>query len=686
MKGKKSNDMNNPLLKTWETPFGTPPFHLIKTIHFRPAIDEALISAADEIEAITNNPEPPGFENTVAALDRIGLRLGMISSVLFNLNSAETTKDLQAAAQEAAPLLTRFSNDITLNEKLFERIKYVNKIKENSQFTPEQLMLLEKKYRSFLLGGAELKGDDRKRFRIISEELSGLSLKFEENVLDETNAFELHITDVQELAGLPAGIIEMAALEAKQHNRDGWIFTLHYPSYVPFMQYSERRDLREKMLRAYNSRAFHKDEKDNRELVKSIVNLRLEMAKLLGFSNYAECVLGDRMAEKPDRVISFMEELYSESHKAAIRDFNKVKEFAKKYGHTGELERWDWPYYAEKLRKERYDYDDEILRPYFSLENVQDAIFNLAGALFGLSFRKNTYIPVYNDEVSTWEVSDSNGRHLAVLYLDYFPRPGKSGGAWMTTFRDQRRVNGMDIRPLVSIVTNFTRPSADKPSLLTFNEVTTFLHEFGHALHGILSECNYESLSGTNVARDFVELPSQFMENFAFENEWLEKWAVHYQTGEKIPADLVKRIKEASTYNEGYACDRQLGFGFLDMAWHTLTSAFSSEISLFERRATERTELFPGVENTNMSCSFTHIFGGGYAAGYYGYKWAEVLDADAFSFLRKNGLFDSETALSFRKNILEKGGTDKPLNLYIKFRGKEPTLEAFLERSGLKEI
>jgi peptidyl-dipeptidase Dcp len=587
-------------------------------------------------------------------------------------------------AQEVSPLLTRFSNDITLNEKLFSRIKTVYKLKDASGLTTGQLMLIERKFRNFMLGGAGLDEKKRQRFREISEELSQLSLKFEENVLEETNSFELHLTDKKDLAGLPDGIVEMASGEAKSRKKDGWVFTLHYPSYVPFMQYSDNRFLREKMLKAYNSRAYHGNDHDNRALVLKIVNHRLEIAKLLGFRNFAEMVLGDRMAETPEKVESFLEELFSASHPAAIRDFNRLKDFALKSGNSGDIERWDWAYYSEKLKKKLYDIDDEILKPYFSLEKVQTAIFDLATRLYGINFIANNNIPVYHPEVKTWEVYDNDESLLSILYIDYHPRPGKSGGAWMTSYRDQRIEAGKDIRPFISIVTNFSRPGEARPSLLTFNELTTFLHEFGHALHGMLSRCTYESLAGTNVPRDFVELPSQFMENWAFEQDWLDTWAVHFQTGEKIPAEMIKKIKDASTFNEGYSCDRQLGFGFLDMAWHSTKDPVENGLAEFEAAALKRTNLFPEIENTNMSCSFGHLFGGGYAAGYYGYKWAEVLDADAFLHFKETGLFNKDTADSFRKNILEKGGTDKPMNLYVKFRGKEPSINALLERSGLK--
>ena len=676
--------MVNPLLEPWNTPYETPPFDLIEISHFKPATEEALRTAAGEITQIIENPESPTFENTVAALDRCGERLGRISSVLFNLNSAETSKELQAAAQDISPLLTRFSNDITLNEKLFSRIRSVVDSGSAPSLNLEQHMLLDKWYRRFILGGAGLNEEDRSRFRLISEELSKLTLRFEENVLEETNLYVLHLTESQDLAGLPEDVIETAAMEAKKREKEGWIFTLHYPSYIPFMQYSEKRELREKMLKANSSRAFHNDDRDNRSLVSRIVNLRLETAKMFGFSNYAEMVLGDRMAENPLRVNSFLEELFSVSHTAALRDYKNLEDFAAQLGHTGKIERWDWAYYSEKLKRARYNIDDEILKPYFPLEKVREAIFGLASRLYGLKFQKKDQIPVYHKEVNAYEVVDNDNCLVAILYLDFHPRTGKNGGAWMTSFREQRKEDDIRIIPLVSIVTNFTRPTASKPSLLTFNELTTFLHEFGHALHGMLSQCNYESLSGTNVARDFVELPSQFMQNWAFEKEWLDTWAVHYITGEKIPAEIIKRIKDASTFNEGYACNRQLGFGFLDMAWHTISNAFDSNIYEFERSAMSRTELFPESEDLNMSCSFTHLFSGGYAAGYYGYKWAEVLDADAFQFFRESGIFNPDAAGSFRKNILEKGESDKPMNLYVKFRGKEPTLDAFLERSGLK--
>jgi peptidyl-dipeptidase Dcp len=676
--------MKNPLLEKWNTPFETPPFHLIKTDHFKPAIEKAIKSAKKEIRSISESSDTPTFDNTIASLDRAGEILGRVSSILFNLNSAETNKELQAVAQEVSPLLTRFSNDITLNRKLFKRIRTIFESKETTDLSTEQKILVEKKYRNFILGGAGLQEEEEKRFREISEELATLSLRFEENVLEETNSFELHTTKKSDLAGLPENLVEQATMEAGNREKKGWVFTLHFPSYIPFMQYSGRRELREKMLKAYSTRAFRGNEFDNSNNVLKIVNLRLEIAKMLGFKNYAEMILGDRMAENPENVEIFLESLYAASRPAAFRDYDNISKFAIENGHTGAVERWDWAYYSEKYKKKLYEIDDEILKPYFSLEKVENAIFNLAGSLYGLRFSCNNTIPKYNKEVKTYEVYDQDDSFLAILYIDYHPRPGKGGGAWMTSYRDQRTVNGNDVRPLISIVANFTRATETRPSLLSFNELTTFLHEFGHSLHGMLTKCTYESLSGTNVARDFVELPSQFMENFAFEKQWLDTWASHYQTNEKIPDEIISKIREASTFNEGYACYRQLGFGFLDMAWHNLTNPVDSDISDFESDIMTKTELFPKVEGVNMSASFSHIFGGGYAAGYYGYKWAEVLDADAFSYFTETGLFNRETASSFRNNILEKGGTEKPMDLYIRFRGKEPSIDALLKRSGLK--
>ena len=681
---ENTNALNNPLLREWNTPFGAPPFGEFSIPMYKPAIEEALKIAGAEIDAITGNTEEPDFDNVIAALDHAGSLLNRVSAVLFNLNSAETCREMQAVTQELSPLLARFSDDITLNKDLYRKVKSVYERKDKLNLSTEQLMLLEKVHRNFIMGGAGLDDEKRSRFREISEELSQLQIKFEENVLEETNSFELHITDIRDLAGLPESIIEMAAMEAKSRAREGWIFTLHAPSYIPFMKYAENRHLRETMLKAYSSRSFHNDEHDNRNLALKIANLRLEIAGLLHFRNFAGMALTDRMADSEENVSSFLRELDTASRPAARRDIENVRSFAAEAGFTGKLERWDWAYYSEKLQKAKFNIDDETLKPYFVLENAEHGVFSLAEKLYGIRFIRVNNIPVYHPEVKTWEVSDEKGRNLAVLYIDYFPRPGKNGGAWMTSFREQKIIHGRNVTPLISIVANFTRPTDTLPSLLTFSEVTTFLHEFGHSLHGMLSRCNYESLAGTNVARDFVELPSQFMENFAYEKEWLSTWAHHYLTGEIIPDELTDKIKASSTFNEGYACNRQLGFGFLDMGWHTITEPLRGGIENLESSVMSSMDLFPAIPGTNISVSFTHIFGGGYAAGYYGYKWAEVLDADAFAFFSEKGIFNSEVAASFRKNILEKGGSDKPAILYRAFRGREPSLDAFLKRSGLK--
>ncbi|MGM0666836.1 MAG: M3 family metallopeptidase, partial [Bacteroidota bacterium] len=648
-------------------------------------VKQSVEKAKDEISIIRSNPGPPSFTNTIEALDRVGIKLDEVASLLFNLNSAETNKDLQAAAQVVSPLLSAFSDDITLDPLLFSRIREVYDKRSSLGLDEEQHMLLKQTYRNFLKGGASLEENTRERFRRINQELSTLSLQFEENVLEETNAFFLHITDEDDLEGLPEGIIEAAAEEAKNSGRDGWVFTLHYPSYIPFMQYSARRHLRELMFRAYSSRAFQKGKNDNREIVRKIISLRREKASLLSYDNYAEFVLGDRMLDSPGRVMDFLEELHSASAEYATRDRDELSSYAAANGHKGRLERWDWSWYSEKLKKSRFNIDDETLRPYFMLPEVEKAIFKLASTLYSLSFEERKDLPRYHKDVKAFSVKDSAGKHLSVLYLDYYPRKGKSGGAWMTAYRDQYNNAGNDIRPVISIVTNFSKPSPSRPALITHNELTTFMHEFGHALHGMLSSCRYRSLSGTNVARDFVELPSQLMENWAYEKEWLDSWARHYKTGEKIPPGLIIKIKESITFNEGYACNRQLGFAFLDMAWHTLDKNPEVAVDEFEREAMKKTELLPHVEGTNMSCSFGHLFSGGYAAGYYGYKWSEVLDADAFSLFREKGIFNRETAEAFRKNILEKGGSAEAMEMYRRFRGKEPSISAFLKRSGFNQ-
>lgn len=674
--------MNNPLLTSWNTPHKLPPFEIIKAIHFKPAVELAINEAKSEIDNICNNTDLPDFNNTIEALERIGEKLDNISSVLFNLNSAETNKDLQEAARDVSPLLSAFSNDINLNRSLFKRVETVYSQYNSLNLPVEEKMLLKKQYRGFIRGGAGLDESKRDRFREISKELSTLTLKFGENVLEETNAYELHITNKDDLAGIPDSILEAAGEEARNRKKEGWVFTLHYPSYIPFMQYADNRKLREKVLKAYSSRAYNSKSNDNKEIVRRIINLRLEKAIMLGYNNHAEYTLEDRMLNSPDKVSSFLNDLFLSSHKFAKKDYKDLSDFAKKSGATLPVEKWDWAYYSESLKKKKYDISDEILKPYFKLEDVEKAIFSLAGKLFGLSFNERNDLPKYHPEVKTFEVYDINKELISVFLVDYHPRKGKSGGAWMTAYREQSVQNKQNIRPIISIVTNFSRSTESRPALLTHNEVTTFLHEFGHALHGMLSQCKYSSLSGTNVSKDFVELPSQIMENWAYEKEWLDSWARHYKTGEKIPEEQLLRIREALIFNEGHACNRQLSFGMLDMAWHTLKTEFKGDIKEFEDEAMQTTELFKPIDTANMSCAFGHLFAGGYAAGYYGYKWAEVLDADAFSLFKQRGISDKTTAESFRKNILERGGTEEAMDLYKRFRSQEPSLEPLLIRSG----
>jgi peptidyl-dipeptidase Dcp len=677
---------NNPLLQEWTTPFAIAPFNLITPEHFKPAVEEAIAIARKEVEDIVACPDQPDFRNTIEALENVGMLLNLITPILFNLNSSDTTPGLQDAAREVSPVLTAFGNDITLNPELFAKVRSVYERRDSLGLNPEEMILLDRKYKGFVRGGAGLSDAAKEQFRAITVELSTHSLRFEENVLAETNDFSLHLKEEEELSGLPDGAREAASALAVEKGMRGWLFTLHAPSYVPFMQYADRRELREQMFRAYAHRAFRGNEHDNRELVKRITELRLRMAQLLGFPDYASYALEERMASTPGEVNTFLEKMLAASTPAGRRDLHDIEEYARQHGHEGSLERWDWAYWAERLRMERYSIDDEALRPYMPLDKVREAVPGLATRLYGLTFIGNREIPVYNEEVTAYEVHDGDKGIIAILMLDFHPRKGKSGGAWMTGFREQWKENGRRIIPVVSLVMNFTRPTPARPSLLSHSEMNTFLHEFGHALHGMLSDCTYESLSGTNVKRDFVELPSQILENWAWEKEWLDTWAAHYETGEKIPDEILTRLKESVTYNEGYACMRQLSFGLLDMAWHTLKEPFNGDIISFERAAMAPAELLPPADGACMSVSFAHLFAGGYAAGYYGYKWAEVLDADAFSIFREKGIFDRETALSFRRKILERGGSREPDELFRDFRGREPSVDPLIERSGFNRL
>jgi peptidyl-dipeptidase Dcp len=685
----KSNDKSkemNPLLAEWKTPHETPPFPEIKHEHFVPAVDVALSEARTEVDAIIKNQEKPTFDNVIVALELAGQKLERVASVLYNLNSSNTNDTIQSIAREVSPKLSEFSNYVSLNDTLFKKVKEIYQQKDQMNLSAEDKELLEKKYLGFVRSGANLEGDSKKRYAEITTELSKLTLKFGENVLAETNSYQLVISDEKDMAGIPEAEREAAAAAAKQKGKEGWLFNLQGPSYGAFMKYADNRSLREQMFKAYNSRGYKKNNNNNEDIIRKIVNLRLEEAKLLGYKNYAEYILAERMAENPAKVEDFLNELHQASKPFAEKEFREVEDFAKSLGFKDKLQRWDWSYYSEKLKNASYNFDEQQVKPYFQLEKVREGIFELAHRLYGLSFKQNKDIPVYHPDVIAYDVFDKNGSFLSVLYLDFFPREGKNGGAWMNDLRPESHVNGKSIRPLITVVANFTKPTATKPSLLTFYEVNTFLHEFGHALHGMLAQTTYPSQSGTNVYRDFVELPSQIMENWCTQKEWLNLFATHYQTGEKIPEELIKKLIDAENFQAGYLSERQLSFGFNDMAWHTITEPMTGDVLEFEKKAISPTELFAPVEGTCISPSFSHIFAGGYAAGYYGYKWAEVLDADAFSVFKKNGIFDAATAESFRKNILEKGGTEHPMKLYVAFRGQEPSIEPLLERSGLKDI
>ena len=671
--------MKNPLLE----PFDMAPFSQIKNEHFKPAIEESISLAKAEIEAIANNKEAPTFENTIAALDYAGYQLDRVTSVFFNLNSAETNEHIQKIAQEVSPLLSAFQNDITLNEGLFKRVKTVYEQKDSLDLSGEQQQLLDKRYKAFSRNGANLPEDKKERLREIDAELAKLKLTFGENVLAETNKFQMHLTDESDLAGLPEGAKEAAAQLAKTKELDGWLITLDYPSYIPFMKYAENRELRKKLSLAFGSKGFHADELDNQKNVLKIAKLRFERAQLLGYATHAHYVLEERMAETPEKVNNFLQELLSKAKPAAEAEFKQLQDFAKEIDGIDQLQKWDSAFYSEKLKQKLFDLDDETLKPYFKLENVIDGVFKVAEKLFGLSFKEVTNIDKYHEDVKTFEVYDASGGFLSLFYADFHPRPGKRGGAWMTSFKSQFRKDGKNVRPHVSNVCNFTPSTASKPSLLRFNEVTTLFHEFGHGLHGMLADTTYPSLSGTSVYWDFVELPSQVLENWCYEKEALELFAHHYDTGELIPMELVQKIKESATFQEGMQTVRQLSFGLLDMAWHGQDPTEITNVKSFESKAFADTQLYPETPETCMSTSFSHIFQGGYASGYYSYKWAEVLDADAFAYFKEKGIFNKEVATKFKEYVLSKGGTANPMELYKKFRGAEPKIEALLERAGL---
>ncbi len=664
------------------TKFDETPFSKIQNTDFEPAFEQAIEQAKKEVDLIANDTAKPTFANTLETLSFSGMQLDRVSSVFFNLHSAETNDDIQQIAQKVAPKLAAFNNDIILNEKLFNRVKTVYNNPEDS-WTAEQKTLLEKTYRNFVRNGALLNEANKQQLREVDAQLSVESLKFAENVLKETQAYQLHITDQSQLAGLPEGALEAAAQLAKSEEKEGWIFTLDYPSYLPFVTYADNRELRKKMACANGRKAFQDNDCNNEQIVLKIVELRHQRANLLGYATHADFVLEERMAKNPEAVKDFLNQLLVKSKPAADNELKELTDFAQQLDGIEQLQKWDAAYYSEKLKQKKFQLDDELLKPYFVLDNVLSGAFEVARRLYGITFEQVDDIDVYHPEVQTYRVFDKDGSNLALFYADFFPRKGKRNGAWMTSFKSQYIKDGKNERPHVSIVCNFTRPTASKPSLLTFREVTTLFHEFGHALHGMLANTVYPSLSGTSVYWDFVELPSQILENWCYEEEALQLFAKHYQTGEVIPMEYIRKIKESANFLEGLATVRQLSFGLLDMGWHTTNPSAIMDVKKFENEQFESTKMYPDVQDNAMSTSFSHIFNGGYAAGYYSYKWAEVLDADAFAFFKEKGIFNTAVGQSFRENILLKGGTENPMELYKKFRGQEPNPDALLERAGL---
>lgn len=673
----------NPLVAEWDTPYQTPPFSEIKLEHYEPAIDYAIEINRAEIDAIVNNPEAPTFENTIVAMAESGELLGRVTGVFYVLNNCSTSPEMQQIALNITPKLTAISNDISLNPELFARVKAVYDQRESLNLDEEDMMLLEETYKGFARSGALLEGEAQELYRQYTTELSNLTLKFGQNALDATNAFALNITDEAKVAELPDFVKEGLAADAASRGEEGWTVTLQAPSYGPFMTYSSQRDIKEQLYRAYNTRAVG-GEFDNMENIRKITDLRLKIANLLGYECYADYVLEDRMAENRTTVTGFLDELCDATFDYAKKDVATVAAYAKSLGFEGELMPWDWAYYSEKYKEAEYSINDEQVKPYLQLENVKDAVFMLAGKLYGLTFTQVDNIETYHPEATVYEVKDASDKLMAILYLDFFPRESKRAGAWMTEFRGVSIKDGVEQRPLVQLVMNFTKPTANTPSLLTFDEFTTFLHEFGHGLHGILAKGKYESINGTSVKRDFVELPSQIMENWATEKEYLDLWAKHYQTGESMPAELIEKLVAAKNYLAAYYNVRQLSFGMLDMAWHTITTPYEGDVHAFELAALEPTKVLPIVEGCAMGPSFTHIFSGGYATGYYGYKWAEVLAADAFSYFQQEGIFSKEVADKFRYEVLEQGGHKHPMELYVNFRGHKPQTKALIDQMNLK--
>lgn len=682
----KSQDihMSNPFFKQWNTPFQTPPFDEIKIEHYMPAFEEGIKLHKAEVDAIINDRNEPTFENTIEALENSGKLLTNVSSVFYNLNSANTNDEMQSIAKTLAPMLSKHRDDINLNEKLFERVKIIYNKKDKLSLSAEQLKVLNDYYSDFIRGGANLTDEQKEKFRKINEELSLLSVKFGENVLKETNTVALVIEKKEDLAGLPESVIQSAFELGKAKGYDGkWVFTLQKPSFIPFLQYSEKRNLREKIFKAYINRGNNNNEFDNKKILSRIAALRVQRANLLGYETHADFILEKNMAKNPKTVYKFLHELWTPALKRAKMEIDDMQKIIYKEGSNFKLEAWDWWYYAEKVKKEKYDLDEEMLRPYFKLENVLQGVFNIASQLYGIQFIERNDIPTYHPDVKAIEVKEADGKHIAILFTDYFPRDSKRSGAWMNSFRKQSNINNEFVTPVISNVGNFSKPTAEKPSLLSLDEVNTLFHEFGHALHGMLSKATYPSVSGTSVPRDFVELPSQIMENWALHPQVLKIYARHYQTNLPMPDSLIQKIENSSLFNQGFATVEYLAAAFLDMDWHTLTTTDEKDVVTFERESLKKIGLLPEIEARYQSTNFQHIFSGGYSAGYYSYIWAAVLDADAFEAFKENGIFDKATADSFRKNILEKGGSEEPMTLYVNFRGREPKVDALLKRRGL---
>ena len=677
------NSMENPLLKESSAPFGAPEFDKIKNEHYLPAFEAGIAEAKAEIDAIVANQEEPTFENTIEAMEVSGQTLNNVAGIFFNLMEANTNDQMQEIAEKVSPMLTEYSMYVSLNADLFQRVKAVYEKKDELGLAPDQMRLLEDNYKGFVRGGANLSDEEKALYSKWSEKLSLITLQFSKNVLAATNAYVLNITDSTQLGGLPEFVKTMAAETAAEKGLEGWAFTLDAPSYSPFLKYSTERDLRKQIWTAYNTRAIG-GENDNTEIVKKIVDLRIKIANILGYETYADYALEERMAKNKLTVNEFIKNLLEPSMEFAKKDVADVYAFAKKNGfEDSQLQSWDFSYWSEKYQQAEYSLSAEELKPYFQLESCIDAVLGLATRLYGITFKELDNVPVYHPDVKVYEVNDADGRHLALFYADFFPRASKRGGAWMTEFRGQSIRNGVEYRPFISTVMNFTKPTADAPALITHDELVTFLHEFGHALHGIFAEGRYGSLTGTNVSRDFVELPSQIMENWAFEPEYLNSFAKHYQTGEPIPAELIEKVVAAKNYLAGYAQVRQLHFGYLDMAWHSLTELPAESAVEFEQKVLAPYAVMPAVEGVAFSTSFSHIFSGGYSAGYYSYKWAEVLEADAFSLFKEKGIFNTEVSNSFRKNILSMGGTEDEAVIYRNFRGHDPEPQALMEKLGL---